>query len=95
MIKIILILAALLALAVVAIVLLLRHTGVQAKEAQRLKAGYNALATTVKGWNDKASKTADAIGTVRKEHENAKTDLKETADPDLALRANSLFPPRS
>ena len=95
MIKLVAILAALLAAAVAAIVLLARAAAGRGAEISRLKAGYEAMAATVKGWNDKASKASDAIAAVRKGEEDEKQKLAETPDADLARAANSLFPPRS
>ena len=94
MIQLVAILAGLLIVAVLVIVLLARSSRGHAAEASRLKADYDALATTVKGWNDKASKTADAITTVRKGEADEKQKLIDTPDADLARRANGLFPPR-
>ena len=95
MIQLVAILAGLLVVAGLAIVLLARSSRGHAAEASRLKAGYDALATTAKKWNDEASKTAGDLSAARKEHEDAKKELAATPDSDLAQRAKSLFPPRS
>jgi hypothetical protein len=89
-----LVLAGLLALAVLVILLLARVSLGKAKEVSRYKAGYDALALTVKNYAEAAAKTSGDIAAARKEKEDADQALANTPDSDLAHRANGLFPPR-